>query len=335
VPQNYRVFSGGWEVQAIVSGTDQLAVPDSLQSEVAQQSEFPSRTFLGPVNWVYTDFRGTSGWHQEPVTVFGLSPQQLESGIGFGNPADWAAIARDPTLVASTASVGSVVNLATDHGTVSFRVAATIPPTNMTTSLSSIIPGLIASRQALAELGNSSPGAMLLLKAAPGTSADALAKDLQRATLPLGVDVSTTKSLVDQDDAAGGGAAGFITWLLRIGLTVGVLSRGAVALRAVIERRRSIGVLRAMGYQRGQVLAGMLTETAVLATAGMAVGLTVAYALGRTFISTASGSREFSPDPGSLALTVALVYASVLVVTVLPALRAARLRPAEALRVMS
>jgi putative ABC transport system permease protein len=334
VPQDYRVLSGGWEVQAIVSGTDQLAVPDSLQTEVAQQSEFPSRTFLGPVNWVYTDFRGTSGWHQEPVTMFGLSPQQLESGMGFGNPGDWAAIARDPNLVASTASVGSVLHLATAHGTVSFRVVATIPPTNMTTTLSSVIPGVIASRQALAELGNSAPGAMLLLKAAPGTSAAALAKDLQRATLSQGVDVSTTKSLVAQDDAAGGGAADFITWLLRIGLTVGVLSLGAVALRAVIERRRSIGVLRAMGYQRSQVLAGMLTETAVLATAGMAVGLAVAYALGGTFIATFVNRSRFSPDVGSLALTIAVVYAAVLLVTVLPALRAARLRPAEALRVM-
>jgi len=333
VPRDYRVFSGGWEVQAILSGSDQLAVPDSLQSEVAEQSELPSRTFLGPVNWVYTDFRGTSGWHQEPVTVFGLSPQQLESGMGFGNPADWAAIARDPNLVASTASVGSVVHLATDHGTVSFRTVATIPPTNMTTSLSSVVPGLIASRQALAELANSAPGAMLLLKAAPGTSADALARDLQRATFSLGVDVSTTKSLVDQDDAAGGGAAGFITWLLRIGLTVGVLSLGAVALRAVIERRRPIGVLRAMGYQRVQVLAGMLTETAVLATAGMAVGLAVAYALGPTFIANFVNRSRFSPDLGSLGLTIVVVYAAVLVVTVLPALQAARLRPAEALRV--
>jgi ABC-type lipoprotein release transport system permease subunit len=335
LPQDYRTISGGWEVQAIASGTDQLALPDSLKSEVAQQLQLPSRTFLGPVNWVFTDFRGTSGWHQEPVTVFGLSAQQLETGMGFGNPADWAAIARDPTLVASTASVGSVVNLATDHGTVSFRTVATIPPTNMTTSLSSVIPGLIASRQALTELANSAPGAMLLLKAAPGTSADALARDLQRATLSMGVEVSTTKSLVDQDNASGGGAADFITWLLRIGLTVGVLSLGAVALRAVIERRRPIGVLRAMGYQPGQVLAGMLTETAVLATAGMAVGLTVAYALGPTFITLSSAHSQFRPDLGSLVLTIALVYAAVLLVTVLPALRAARLRPAEALRVVA
>jgi putative ABC transport system permease protein len=122
---------------------------------------------------------------------------------------------------------------------------------------------------------------------------------------------------------------------LRIGLTVGVLSLGAVALRAVIERRRPIGVLRAMGYQPGQVLAGMLTETAVLATAGMAVGLTVAYALGPTFITLSSAHSQFRPDLGSLVLTIALVYAAVLLVTVLPALRAARLRPAEALRVVA
>ena len=89
-----------------------------------------------------------------------------------------------------------------------------------------------------------------------------------------------------------------------------------------------------MGYQRGQVLAGMLTETTVLATAGMAVGLAVAYALGHTFITSASGTSQFRPDLGDLGVTIGLVYAAVLLVTAVPALRAARLRPAEALRVM-
>jgi ABC-type lipoprotein release transport system permease subunit len=46
----------------------------------------------------------------------------------------------------------------------------------------------------------------------------------------------------------------------------------------------------------------------------------------------ASGAA-FSPDIDSLGLTIGLVYAAVLLVTLLPALRAARLRPAEALRV--
>jgi putative ABC transport system permease protein len=151
-----------------------------------------------------------------------------------------------------------------------------------------------------------------------------------------GVDVSTTRSLLDQDYAAGSGQPNFVILLMRIGLLVGISSLGAVALRAVIERRQSIGVLRAIGYQPGQVLAGMLTETAVLATAGLAVGLAVGYALTYATLSTGPSApgAQFSPNLSSLGLTIALVYAAVLLATLLPALRAARLRPAEALRVM-
>jgi putative ABC transport system permease protein len=326
--------SGGWDVQAIVAGTDQLSVPASLQSEVARQEEFPSRTFLGPVNWAYSDFKGTTGWHQEPVMVSGLSQLQLESGMGFGNPSDWAAIAQNPNLVASTAPAGSIVKLATDHGTVTFRVVASIPSASGT-GHSSFVPGLLASRQSLDLLGGSAPGAMMVLTSAPGISAGALARDLQRAMLSEGVDVSTTKSLLDQDYAAGSGQSNFVILLMRIGLLVGISSLGAVALRAVIERRRSIGVLRAIGFQPGQVLAGMLTETAVVTTAGLAVGLTVGYALTYATLSTGPSApgAQFSPDLTSLALTIALVYAAVLLATLVPAFRAARLRPAEALRV--
>lgn len=333
---NYRVVSGGWDVQAVVAGADQLSVPTAIQAEVARQETLPSRTFLGPINWVFpaSDFRGTTGWHQEPTTVFGLSQQQLETGLGFGDPAGWASIARDPNLVASTNPVGSVVYLATDHGTLKFRVAAQIPTTNGN-GTSIILPGLIASRQSLDEMSTSAPGAMLLLTAAPGTTAGTLAMDLQRAILSTGADVSTTKALLDQDAASSAGPADFIILLMRVGLLVGISSLGAVALRAVVERRRSIGMLRAIGYQPAQVLVGMLVETAAVATAGLAVGLAVAYALGDTLITALTGGQKFSPDLGSMGLTIGLVYAAVLLVTLLPAVRAARLRPAEALRVLS
>ncbi len=332
---NYRVDSGGWDVQAIAAGTDQLSVPVALQSEVARQEELPSRTFLGPVKWVYSDFTGPLDWHQQPVTVFGLSPQQLASGMGFGSPTGWAAIGRNPNLVAATEPVGSVVSLGTDHGVVSFTVAVLIPAIGGTGSNSSVIPGLMASQQSLDKLAGSAPGAMLLLTAAPGTAADTLARNLQRATLTQGADVSTTKQLVDSDYAISSGLSNFLLLLMRIGLIVGVASLGAVALRAVVERRRSIGMLRAVGYQPAQVLVGMLAETATVATAGLVVGVAVAYALGSTLFSGNLNGATFSPDLGSLGLTIAVVYVAVLLVTMLPALRAARLRPAEALRVLS
>jgi len=331
---NYRLNSGGWDVQAVVAGTDQLSLPASLQPRVARQDEFPSRTFLGPVKWVYaaSDFRGTTDWQPGSITVFGLTQTQIDSGIGFPRAGDLAAISRDPNLVASVEPVGSVVSLATNHGTLSFRVVAQLRPTSGT-GLNSIVPGLIASRATLDLLSSSAPGAMLLLSAAPGQDAPSLARDLQRQTLPEGADVTTTSALLAEDFRNSSGILTFILLLMRIGLLVGVSSLGAVALRAVLERRRSIGMLRAIGYQPPQVVAGLLTETAVVATAGLVVGIAVAYALGNTFNKVLVGA-EFKPDLAGTALTVGLVYLAVLLVTLLPAIRAARLRPAEALRVM-
>jgi ABC-type antimicrobial peptide transport system permease subunit len=79
------------------------------------------------------------------------------------------------------------------------------------------------------------------------------------------------------------------------------------------------------------VLAGLLAETLAVATAGLAVGVAAAYALGGPFNQALAGAG-FSLDAGSIALTVSLVYFAVLLVTFLPALRAARLQPADALR---
>jgi putative ABC transport system permease protein len=306
-----------------------------LQPDVARQELLPSRTFLGPVKWVYapSDFRGTADWHLEPVTVFGLSQAQLDSGMGYGSTGEWSAIGHDPNLVASSEAVGSVVSLATNHGTVSFRVVAQIPATNGT-GTNSIMPGLIASRATLSLLADSAPGAMLLVSVATGQDAATLARGLQRATLSDGADVITTRALFAEDVASSNGLVNFIILLMRIGLVVGVSSLGAVSLRAVIERRRSIGMLRAVGYQPTQVLVGLLVETAAVATAGLAVGVAAAYALGGVFNRVLASGAGFSPDLSNIGLTMGLVYLAVLLVTFLPAIRAARLRPAEALRVM-
>ncbi|MDQ6713715.1 MAG: FtsX-like permease family protein [Candidatus Dormibacteraeota bacterium] len=331
--------TGGWDVRATVVGTNELVLPAELAPKVARQESLSSRTFLGPVKWTFADFRGTADWHQEAVTVYGLSQQQLAGGImpltdrdgSFQtDAAAWAAISRDPGLVASSQGVGSVVYVAAGQNTLRFKVVAQLP--SVGNSAPGILPGLVGSQQALASLAASPPGATLLLKAAPGTAAQALARDVQRALLAQGAEASPVLQLVEEQYAASRGVLDFFVFLMRVGLLVGILGLGAVALRAVIERRRAIGVLRAIGFQPPQVLAGMLIETALIASAGLAVGLAVAYGLGGALFSKLSPDTSFTLDGGGFLLTVALVYAAVLLVTFLPALRAARLRPAEALR---
>lgn len=122
---------------------------------------------------------------------------------------------------------------------------------------------------------------------------------------------------------------------LTVLLGVFVLSYGALALiiwRRPLVGRIAIRVLLAVGFFRLQIPAGMLIETALVATAGLVVGLAVAIWLGGPLLTPLSPKSQVSLDYSNILLTVGFVYAAVLLVTLLPALRAARLRPAEALR---
>jgi putative ABC transport system permease protein len=223
--------------------------------------------------------------------------------------------------------------LATGPGLpVKFDVVAQLPSSGG--SSPGLLPGLVGSQKALASLAGSPPGATLLVKAATGVPPSALGRDLQRALLPQGADATTTLSLMQAQYDANLGLNDFFVAMMRVGLLVGILGLGAVALRAVIERRRSIGVLRAVGFFRLQILAGMMIETALIATVGLVVGIAVALGLGGPLLAALSPKSQFSIDYSNILLTVGFVYAAVLVVTFLPALRAARLRPAEALRGM-
>jgi putative ABC transport system permease protein len=119
---------------------------------------------------------------------------------------------------------------------------------------------------------------------------------------------------------------------MRMGLVVGVLSLGIVALRIVVERRHVIGVLRALGYKKFHVLSGLMAEAAVTATIGAVVGITVGVIMGYVFYRQQDSQPGFGIDFASIGGVLALIYVAVLLVTLGPAWRASRLPPAEAVR---
>jgi putative ABC transport system permease protein len=121
--------------------------------------------------------------------------------------------------------------------------------------------------------------------------------------------------------------------LLRTAVIVGVLSFGILALRAAIERRRTIGVLRALGYRPTQVVGGLLTEVIVTATVGILAGTGVGLAIGWAYLA-ASGTAHPQIDLAQILAPVVLIYAAVLVVTIGPAIQASRMRTSEALRIV-
>ena len=99
---------------------------------------------------------------------------------------------------------------------------------------------------------------------------------------------------------------------------------------SVANRGNEIGIRLALGAQPGQVRAMILRESTWLTAAGITVGLSAALCLTRLVKSMLYGIQPY--DPTTLAAGVLILLAVALAASWIPARRAARVQPMEALR---
>ncbi len=130
-------------------------------------------------------------------------------------------------------------------------------------------------------------------------------------------------------------------WLVRAGaalfsifggLALGLAVVGLYGVKAysVARRTREIGIRMALGAQPGMVLRLILREGSVMLLSGIALGLLLAAAAGK--IVSGILYQVSALDPIAFTAAPMLLAAAALVATWLPARRAARLNPVEALR---
>jgi putative ABC transport system permease protein len=122
-----------------------------------------------------------------------------------------------------------------------------------------------------------------------------------------------------------------------VSLLVGGVGIMNVLLASVTERTREIGVRKAVGATRRDILVQFLAESLALASAGTGVGTVLglggAFALAAVARRFAAGLPMYAAVSGATLIT-AVVAASVVGITfgMYPALRAARLSPIDAIR---
>jgi putative ABC transport system permease protein len=147
---------------------------------------------------------------------------------------------------------------------------------------------------------------------------------------PSAVDVSQPSLALTVRAEAKGAFNGLFLGLGAVALLVGAVGVANIMIISVLERRSEIGLRRALGATKGQIRTQFLSEAILLALAGGAAGVT-AGAIATTAYATTKHWAVVIPTEawaGGIAAAIAIGALAGL----LPAIRAARLSPTEALR---
>lgn len=167
-----------------------------------------------------------------------------------------------------------------------------------------------------------------------GADLGALRSDLEDVLQPyVTVTVSDVGQFTDSLSSQVDILLGILYGLLALAVVISILGIVNTLGLSVVERRREIGMLRAVGMQRRQVRTAIYVESVLISVYGAVLGLVVGLVFGYLFArSLAEDGLDITVIPWGQALAFLVVAAVVGVLAALwPGHRAARTRPLEAI----
>ena len=171
----------------------------------------------------------------------------------------------------------------------------------------------------------------------PGSSKTAsdIVPLLETEFLYNGLDAVSTAELIERGQAQSDSFTQLFQGFMALGLVVGVAAIGVLSIRAVVERRQSIGMLRAIGYRSQMIQIQFLAEALFITLMGVILGLALGTLTSWNIFNAISeevSGLEFSIPWVTVLLMLGVTSFFALLSAYLPAKQASKIYPAEALR---
>jgi putative ABC transport system permease protein len=184
---------------------------------------------------------------------------------------------------------------------------------------------------------------MIMVQVVDADSVDQATEEISqilrtRHRTPIGSDdftVFSQRDLLTTFESITGILTIFLGGIAAISLLVGGIGIMNIMLVSVTERTREIGLRKALGARKRDILIQFLTESSLLSLIGGIIGIMlgwfIAYIVGQIAVAT---NTDFTPVVGTDAILLATLFSAAvgLFFGIYPASRAANLEPVEALR---
>ena len=122
----------------------------------------------------------------------------------------------------------------------------------------------------------------------------------------------------------------FLQIYVSFGLIIGTLGMSVIAIRNVAERKREIGMMRAIGFPRSQVMLSVLLELFVLGAIGLVIGVSNGLVINYGLANLSDNTVVIPWD--TIAIYLGFIAFVAFLSGALPGWIAARIPASEALR---
>ncbi len=198
------------------------------------------------------------------------------------------------------------------------------------------LPGIFVTEESASKIYDTKP-TRIMFSLPDGITLEEktkISQELELMFVEYGMDVRIIEEDVKEFQALIFAIFAIFEAYLALGLAVGIAGLGVVTMRAVSERQHQTGILRALGYQRGMVMAGYLLELTWISLLGILNGVLVGIAFHWMLFDRfwKEEGVEFTM-PWSHIITIIIgSYLLILMSTIIPVKKAGKIQPAEALR---